>query len=73
MSYKIANLLQFYMVTMRRTLGEEAILSVTLKEFELRPSVYHLSADDTTGSLMLHITFSSTPSRPKADLSFESL
>lgn len=32
-SYKIANLLQFYMVTMRRTIGEEALLSRTLKEY----------------------------------------
>ncbi|KAF8518194.1 oligomeric complex COG6 [Gautieria morchelliformis] len=31
-SYKIANLLQFYMITMRRTIGEEALLSRTLKE-----------------------------------------
>lgn len=31
-SYKIANLLQFYMTTMRRTVGEEALLSKTLHE-----------------------------------------
>ncbi|KAJ3516161.1 hypothetical protein NLJ89_g1297 [Agrocybe chaxingu] len=31
-SYKIANLLQFYLMTMRRTIGEEALLSTTLKE-----------------------------------------
>lgn len=31
-SYKIANLLQFYMITMRRTIGEEAFLSTTLRE-----------------------------------------
>lgn len=31
-SYKIANLLQFYTLTMQRTIGEEAILSKTLKE-----------------------------------------
>ena len=30
-SYKIANLLQFYLMTMRRTIGE-ALLSATLKE-----------------------------------------
>jgi conserved oligomeric Golgi complex subunit 6 len=31
-SYKVANLLQFYMLTMKRTIGEEAILSKTLQE-----------------------------------------
>ncbi|KAF9476408.1 oligomeric complex COG6 [Pholiota conissans] len=31
-SYKIANLLQFYLMTMRRTIGEDALLSTTLKE-----------------------------------------
>ncbi|KAI0929236.1 hypothetical protein AcW1_006229 [Taiwanofungus camphoratus] len=31
-SYKIANLLQFYMLTMQRTIGEGALLSKTLKE-----------------------------------------
>lgn len=32
MAYKIANLLQFYLVTMRKTIGEEALLSKTLQE-----------------------------------------
>jgi hypothetical protein len=32
-SYKLANLLQFYALTMRRTLGEDAVLSVTLDEY----------------------------------------
>ena len=32
MSYKIANLLQFYMLTMQRTIGEDAALSKALKE-----------------------------------------
>ncbi|KAH9952062.1 oligomeric complex COG6 [Amylocystis lapponica] len=31
-SYKIANLLQFYMLTMQRTIGEDVLLSRTLKE-----------------------------------------
>ncbi|KAJ7593358.1 oligomeric complex COG6 [Mycena floridula] len=31
-SYKIANLLQFYMITMHRTIGPDALLSKTLKE-----------------------------------------
>lgn len=30
--YKIANLLQFYMLTMHRTLGDNALISQTLKE-----------------------------------------
>ena len=33
MSYKIANLLQFYKITMTKTIGDEAVLSVTLKEY----------------------------------------
>ncbi|KAG6826847.1 hypothetical protein H0H92_014179, partial [Tricholoma furcatifolium] len=36
-SYKIANLLQFYMLTMRRTIGDEALLSKTLLDFILIP------------------------------------
>ena len=32
-SYKIANLLQFYLMTMRRTIGDDALLSTTLKEY----------------------------------------
>ena len=32
-SYKIANLLQFYLMTMRRTVGDDALLSTTLKEY----------------------------------------
>ncbi|KAF8163792.1 oligomeric complex COG6-domain-containing protein [Crassisporium funariophilum] len=31
-SYKIANLLEFYLMTLRRTIGEDALLSKTLKE-----------------------------------------
>ena len=34
-SYKIANLLQFYLMTMRRTVGDDALLSTTLKEYVL--------------------------------------
>ncbi len=32
MAYKIANLLQFYLVTMRKTIGDDALLSKTLQE-----------------------------------------
>ena len=35
-SFKIANLLQFYMLTMQRTIGEDAHLSQTLHEFVFR-------------------------------------
>jgi hypothetical protein len=38
-SYKIANLLQFYLITMRRTIGEEALLSKTLKECVFMPNI----------------------------------
>ncbi|KAG5635825.1 hypothetical protein H0H81_010012 [Sphagnurus paluster] len=43
-SYKIANLLQFYMLTMRRTIGEEALLSRTLLEItDVAYSVFYES------------------------------
>jgi hypothetical protein len=32
MSYQIVNLLQFYLVTMKRTIGDDALLSRTLQE-----------------------------------------
>lgn len=31
-AYKVANLLQFYLITMRRTLGDESLLCQTLQE-----------------------------------------
>ena len=40
-SYKIANLLQFYLITMRRTIGE-ALLSSTLKEYVFKAISSHL-------------------------------
>ncbi|KAG8740193.1 Golgi transport complex subunit 6, partial [Ceratobasidium sp. 414] len=43
-SYKIANLLEFYMITMRGTIGEEAILSRALIEYlELREATSRLT------------------------------
>ena len=39
MSYKIANLLQFYLMTMRRTIGE-ALLSTSLKEYVFSPQIH---------------------------------
>ena len=32
LSYKIASLLQYYMLTMQRTIGDESLLSRTLQE-----------------------------------------
>jgi hypothetical protein len=32
MTYRIANLLQFYLVTMRRTIGDQALLCRTIQE-----------------------------------------
>ncbi|TFK72867.1 oligomeric complex COG6 [Pluteus cervinus] len=52
-SYKIANLLQFYMVTMHRTIGEKAIVSETLKETtEVAYKVFHDAVDAQGRSLM---------------------
>ncbi|KAG5644406.1 hypothetical protein DXG03_008573 [Asterophora parasitica] len=43
-SYKIANLLQFYMLTMRRTIGDDALLSTTLLEItDLAYSIFYES------------------------------
>lgn len=39
-SYKIANLLQFYLLTMRRTIGDQAILTATLQEYVPRFPCY---------------------------------
>jgi hypothetical protein len=32
MAYRIANLLQFYLVTMRKTIGEDALLCKAIQE-----------------------------------------
>jgi hypothetical protein len=32
MTYKITNLVQFYLVTMRKTIGSDAVLTETLQE-----------------------------------------
>jgi hypothetical protein len=71
-SYKLANLLQFYMLTMGRTLGPDALLSVALKEYLLFfPSNLHI-ADwlDVSDSPTWLIKFSSTPSKRKDALSY---
>ncbi|KAI8989800.1 oligomeric complex COG6 [Trametes punicea] len=55
-SYKIANLLQFYAVTMQRTVGREALLSKTLEELtELAYSVFY-GAIEAQGRSLLHVT-----------------
>ncbi|TFY57091.1 hypothetical protein EVJ58_g7236 [Rhodofomes roseus] len=52
-SYKIANLLQFYMQTMQRTIGEEAILSKALKEMtDMAFEVFFDSVDSQGRSLL---------------------
>ncbi|KAF9460640.1 oligomeric Golgi complex subunit 6 [Collybia nuda] len=54
-SYKIANLLQFYMLTMRRTIGEEALLSATLLEItDVAYSVFYESIE-AQGRALLRI------------------
>lgn len=45
-SFKIANLLQFYMLTMQRTIGEEALLSQTLHESVPRVREWSCHAND---------------------------
>ncbi|KAI0672834.1 oligomeric complex COG6 [Trametes maxima] len=55
-SYKIANLVQFYLVTMQRTIGKEALLSKTLEELtELAYSVFY-GAIETQGRSLLHVS-----------------
>ncbi|KAF8967344.1 oligomeric complex COG6-domain-containing protein [Flammula alnicola] len=51
-SYKIANLLQFYLMTMRRTIGEQALLSTTLKEItDVAYKVFYDSIDTQSQAL----------------------
>ncbi|KAI0822772.1 oligomeric complex COG6 [Trametes gibbosa] len=52
-SYKIANLVQFYLVTMQRTVGREALLSKTLEELtELAYSIYYGAIENQGRSLL---------------------
>jgi hypothetical protein len=65
MSFKIANLLQFYMLTMQRTIGEEAILCQTLKEF-VYINPHTTSTDGISPELRMSRTkLSSTPLQHK--------
>ncbi|KAJ7462784.1 oligomeric complex COG6 [Mycena galericulata] len=55
-SYKIANLLQFYMITMRRTIGDTAVLSTSLNEItEVAYKVFY-DAIETQGRALLRAT-----------------
>ncbi|TFK31706.1 oligomeric complex COG6-domain-containing protein [Crucibulum laeve] len=54
-AYKIANLLQFYLMTMRRTIGEHALLSTTLQEItDIAYKVFHESIE-AQGRALLRI------------------
>ncbi|TRM61353.1 oligomeric Golgi complex subunit 6 [Schizophyllum amplum] len=51
-SYKITNLLQFYMLTMQRTISEEALLSKTLQEImDIAYQVFYDAVDNLGRSL----------------------
>ncbi|WVR03673.1 hypothetical protein IAU60_000668 [Kwoniella sp. DSM 27419] len=53
MAYKIANLLQFYLVTMQKTIGEEALLCKTLKEIHDQAYVSFFETLDAQGRSLL--------------------
>ncbi|KAJ7293752.1 oligomeric Golgi complex subunit 6 [Mycena rebaudengoi] len=55
-SYKIANLLQFYMITMRRTIGDTAVLSTTLHEITDVAYNAFYEAIETQGRALLRAT-----------------
>ncbi|KAH9852707.1 oligomeric complex COG6 [Lenzites betulinus] len=52
-SYKIANLVQFYLVTMQRTVGREALLSKTLEEWVFLAYSIFYGAIETQGRSLL--------------------
>ncbi|KAL1761228.1 oligomeric Golgi complex subunit 6 [Schizophyllum commune] len=52
-SYKITNLLQFYMLTMQRTISEQALLSKTLQEImEIAYQVFYDTVDNLGRALL---------------------
>ncbi|KAJ7770875.1 oligomeric Golgi complex subunit 6 [Mycena maculata] len=55
-SYKIANLLQFYMITMRRTIGDTAVLSTTLNEITQVAYKVFYDSIETQGRALLRAT-----------------
>ncbi|KAF9819733.1 hypothetical protein IEO21_01824 [Rhodonia placenta] len=54
-SYKIANLLQFYLLTMQRTIGETTVLSQTLKDLTKLAYQVFYDAIDTEGRSLLRV------------------
>ncbi|KAG1863597.1 oligomeric complex COG6 [Suillus subalutaceus] len=55
-SYKVANLLQYYMLTMRRTIGEDALLSMTLSEITDVSYKVFFDAIEAHGRALLRIS-----------------
>ncbi|WWC66611.1 uncharacterized protein I206_100514 [Kwoniella pini CBS 10737] len=53
MSYKIANLLQFYLITMKKTIGEEALLCKTLQEIHDQAYIAFFENLDAQGRSLL--------------------
>ncbi|KAG2052769.1 oligomeric complex COG6 [Suillus hirtellus] len=58
-SYKVANLLQYYMLTMRRTIGEDALLSMTLSEITDVSYKVFFDAIEAHGRALLRIPLDS--------------
>ncbi|KAJ8590471.1 oligomeric complex COG6 [Rhizopogon salebrosus TDB-379] len=54
-SYKVANLVQYYMLTMRRTIGEDALLSTTLSEITEVSYKVFFDAIEAQGRALLRI------------------
>ncbi len=73
MAYKIANLLQFYLVTMRKTIGENALLSKSLQEW-VNPKLSDdfLLSPLRAGSTTSHTRPSSKPSKRRVEVSYDS-
>ena len=64
MAYRIANLLQFYLVTMRKTIGDEALLVKTLQGiYDESYSAFLETLDAQGRSLLrfLHVSPSGAP------------
>ncbi|WRT63924.1 uncharacterized protein IL334_000851 [Kwoniella shivajii] len=53
MAYKIANLLQFYLITMRKTIGEQALLCKTLQEIHDQAYIAFFENLDAQGRSLL--------------------
>ena len=57
-SFKIANLLQFYLMKMRRTVGDDALLSTTLKEYVFFTCFLYFYSINVPWSLTWHTSYS---------------